>query len=75
MSGDRDRAVDLHNQLLLALNVISEASIPLEKEVLAQRGIIETGYCREPVHATPDDSHRETLAIYVEDILDPIEAL
>jgi 4-hydroxy-tetrahydrodipicolinate synthase len=52
--GDTDEAIRLHDRLLPILNHVSEASIPFEKAILAKRDIIETDYCRKPLHAVPD---------------------
>lgn len=52
-NGDRQGAIELHDELLAFLNDIR--GIPGAKWILADRGIIETPYCREPVGDTGDD--------------------
>ena len=74
-SGDRERAIELHNRLLPALNIISEASIPLEKRVLSMRDIIDSPYCRQPMHVEPDDSHIAQLEEHYEDVVGLIARL
>ena len=73
LKGNRDNAIELHSELLPALNAISQAPIPLEKQVLARRGIIETPYCRPPVHASFDDSHLRQLWHHYDDIIKHID--
>jgi 4-hydroxy-tetrahydrodipicolinate synthase len=56
--GERERAIELHTQLLGLLNTMQ--SIPSEKQLLVARGMIDTDYCREPV-STPADEVTEGL--------------
>ena len=72
-AGDRERAIDLHSRLLPFLNLISEASIPLEKKVLEMRGIIDSGYCRPPRHAVPDERQIGLIEEYLDDAVALIE--
>ena len=55
VSGEREKAMLLHNELLPMLNHIRqnvEQIISFEKRILKRRGIIATDYCRKPSYAT-----------------------
>ena len=60
--GRREMAVDIHSDLVAVLNQLTKVGIQWEKRILADRGIIDTPYCRGP-----EDSLDETYeAIYDE---------
>ena len=55
VSGNRDKAIEIHNLLLPMLNHIRqnvEQIISFEKRILKLRGIIESDYCRKPSYDT-----------------------
>jgi 4-hydroxy-tetrahydrodipicolinate synthase len=58
-SGDRDRAAELHTELLGALNTFQ--GVNSSKYLLAERGVIETPHCRAPTSGLGDDVSRELL--------------
>lgn len=56
-SGDRNRAIAVHNKLLPMLNHIRqnvEQIIFFEKRILKKRGIIKSDYCRKPSYDTDE---------------------
>ena len=55
-AGERDRAIELHDRLLPIVNHIGQASIPMEKEILARRGVIADGATRKPRTGLTDDA-------------------
>lgn len=58
-SGNREEAVALHNRLLPMLNHIRQdvdMIIHFEKQILAERGIISTPYCRHPEYVTDEET-------------------
>jgi hypothetical protein len=73
VAGDRDRAIELHTPLLGLLNNVN--GVLSEKQLLARRGIIETDRCREPTVDTADETSREILDEYHEEILTIIDNL
>lgn len=57
VNGNREKAVDLHNQLLPMLNHIRqnvEQIISFEKRILKRRGVIASDYCRKPSYDTDE---------------------
>lgn len=69
-SGDKEKAVALHNELLPMLNHIRQdvdMIIHFEKEILARRGIISTGYCRHPEYVS-DAETDELFEMYYKNI-------
>jgi 4-hydroxy-tetrahydrodipicolinate synthase len=57
VSGDREGAIKVHNELLPMLNHIRqnvEQIISFEKRILKRRGIIESDYCRKPSYNTDE---------------------
>lgn len=55
VSGERDKAIEVHNKLLPMLNHIRqnvEQIISFEKRILKRRGIIASDYCRKPSYDT-----------------------
>ena len=55
VSGNRDKAIKIHNKLLPMLNHIRqnvEQIISFEKRILSRRGIIKSAYCRKPSYNT-----------------------
>ncbi len=55
VSGDREKAIRVHNKLLPMLNHIRqnvEQIISFEKRILKKRGIIKSDYCRKPSYNT-----------------------
>ncbi len=55
VSGDREKAIRVHNKLLPMLNHIRqnvEQIISFEKRILKKRGIIKSDYCRKPSYDT-----------------------
>lgn len=51
VNGDREKAIELHNEILPMLNHIRqnvEQIISFEKRILKKRGIIKSDYCRKP---------------------------
>lgn len=55
VSGNREKAIEIHNKLLPMLNHIRqnvEQIISFEKRILKRRGIIATDYCRKPSYDT-----------------------
>lgn len=55
VSGNREKAIEIHNKLLPMLNHIRqnvEQIIFFEKRILTRRGIIKSDYCRKPSYAT-----------------------
>lgn len=64
MDGNRDRAIQLHNEILPMLDHIGQVGelfIHYEKKMMKKRGILETDQCREPT-LTPDS--------YIDDLVD-----
>jgi 4-hydroxy-tetrahydrodipicolinate synthase len=62
--GDRDRAIELHNEILPMLNHIGQAGelfVHYEKKMLQRRGVIATDRCREPTLSTDE---------YLDDLVD-----
>lgn len=56
-SGNREKAIELHNKLLPMLNHIRqnvEQIISFEKRILKRRGIITCDYCRKPSYDTDE---------------------
>lgn len=56
-SGNREKAIELHNKLLPMLNHIRqnvEQIISFEKRILKRRGIITCNYCRKPSYDTDE---------------------
>ena len=56
-SGNREKAIELHNKLLPMLNHIRqnvEQIISFEKRILKRRGIISCDYCRKPSYDTDE---------------------
>ncbi|MCU4975471.1 dihydrodipicolinate synthase family protein [Halobacteria archaeon AArc-m2/3/4] len=58
--GDREGAVELHNELLSALNYVQD--IPAAKRLLAEQGIIDSPHCREPASDIGDDVDERHIA-------------
>ena len=57
VSGNREKAIELHNRLLPMLNHIRqnvEQIISFEKKILCRRGIIKSDYCRKPSYDTDE---------------------
>ena len=57
VSGNREKALELHNKLLPMLNHIRqnvEQIISFEKRILKRRGIIACDYCRKPSYDTDE---------------------
>lgn len=57
VSGEREKALQLHNELLPMLNHIRqnvEQIISFEKRILKRRGIIASDYCRKPSYDTDE---------------------
>lgn len=57
VSGNREKAIELHNKLLPMLNHIRqnvEQIISFEKRILKRRGIITCDYCRKPSYDTDE---------------------
>ena len=57
VNGNREKAVELHNQLLPMLNHIRqnvEQIISFEKRTLKRRGVIASDYCRKPSYDTDE---------------------
>lgn len=57
VSGNRERAIEIHNLLLPMLNHIRqnvEQIISFEKRILKRRGIISSDYCRKPSYNTDE---------------------
>lgn len=62
VNGDREKAIEIHNQLLPMLNHIRqnvEMIIYYEKTILKKRGIINSNYCRIPSFTA--DSYHDSL--------------
>ena len=55
-TGERDRALELHDRLLPIVNHVSQASIPMEKAILARRGVIDHPHSRRPRTGLIDDT-------------------
>ena len=73
VGGDRERAVEMHTDLLGVLNAFR--GIDSSKYLLAERGIIESPHCREPTSGI-GDSVNEDLHLEVHDrMMGLIEAL
>ncbi|MFB6140547.1 MAG: dihydrodipicolinate synthase family protein [Halosimplex sp.] len=71
--GDRDRAVDLHADLLAFLNEIR--GVPHSKWVLEDRGVIADDYCRPPIGDQGDDRTRARLEAAHRRLLETVETL
>lgn len=72
-SGKRERAIELHTELLGLLNTMQ--SIPSEKQLLTMRGMIDTEYCREPVSTPADEVTEGLVEEYHERIMSLIDDL
>ncbi|WP_049903179.1 dihydrodipicolinate synthase family protein [Halococcus agarilyticus] len=71
--GDRQRAVDLHSELVALLNQLTKVGIQFEKRILADRGLVDSAYCRAPettFDETYDDIYEEYYEKYVEPNID-----
>ena len=69
-TGDKEKAVQLHNQLLPMLNHIRQdvdMIIHFEKKMLARRGIIASDFCRHPEYVT-DAETDELFEMYYQQI-------
>ena len=58
-SGDKEKAILLHNQLLPMLNHIRQdvdMIIHYEKKILARKGVLATDYCRHPEYVTDEET-------------------
>jgi 4-hydroxy-tetrahydrodipicolinate synthase len=73
LRGDRERAVELHTELLGALSVFQ--GIPSSKYLLAERGIIETSRCRAPTAGLGDEVNETLLLEAHERIMRIIDSL
>ena len=73
LDGDRQGAVELHDELLSFLNDVQ--GIASAKRLLADRGIIETGYCRPPTGEIEDEVTERRLTEAHEHILEVVEPL
>lgn len=71
--GDRERAAELHTELLGALNTFS--GIDSSKRLLAERGIIESAHCREPTSGIGDDVNEALLLEAHEHVMGLIDEL
>jgi 2-keto-3-deoxy-L-arabinonate dehydratase len=69
-AGDRDRAVEVHSDLVAVLNQLTKVGIAWEKRILADRGIVASAHCREP-EATFDDTYDRLYEEYYERYLEP----
>lgn len=69
-AGDRDRALEIHGDLLPMLNHVGQAPIRHEKRLLSKRGIVETDYCRRPLDVPTDEVYEDLLEEYY-DRLEP----
>jgi len=69
-SGDRDKAVELHNKLLPMLNHIRQdvdMIIYFEKKILARKGVISSSFCRHPDYVC-DEVTDELFEMYYKQI-------
>jgi 4-hydroxy-tetrahydrodipicolinate synthase len=69
-SGNRERAIDVHGDLLQVLNLMGQVGIQIEKDILARRGMAATNRCREPV-TKPDEYHEALFEELYESYLEP----
>jgi len=69
-AGDRDRAIDVHSDLVAVLNQLTKVGIAWEKRILADRGIVDSAHCRKP-EATFDETYDRLYEEYYERYLEP----
>jgi 4-hydroxy-tetrahydrodipicolinate synthase len=69
-NGDRSGAIEIHRDLVTALNQFTRIGLPFEKEILQRRGIIESAANRDPV-AGFDTQSREQFEQYYERFVEP----
>jgi 4-hydroxy-tetrahydrodipicolinate synthase len=53
-AGRREEAMDVHSDLVAALNQLTRVGIQFEKRILARRGLAASDHCRSP-ETTPDE--------------------
>jgi 4-hydroxy-tetrahydrodipicolinate synthase len=73
LNGDREGAVELHDQLLAALNDLD--TLAAAKYVVAEQGIIETSHCREPVGGMEDEVIRGLVDEAHAEMMELVESL
>lgn len=64
-AGNRSAAVDLHSDLVAVLNQLTKVGIQWDKRILAERGLIQSAYCRAPEN-TFDDTYDALFEEYYE---------
>jgi len=69
-TGDRNRAIEIHTDLLAMLNQLTKVGMQYEKELLSRRGIIRSNYCRQP-ETTPDEYYDEIFDDYYQKYIEP----
>ena len=69
VAGDRKTAQELYDRLEPYLNIWMESQeslLAIEKEVLVQRGIIKSSWCRRPAFHLSEENHNEIARFLVE---------
>ena len=61
-NGERETAIDLHDRLLPIVNHVGQAAIPMEKALLARRGVIDHAHSRRPRTGLVDEELETLLA-------------